>query len=96
MMTYICVRPQVKVSVGRMRIVTFTERSEWKYLILAFTLMPYHICPPQQETRKDEPRLKRKTESDIDMYSKNIKVNRKYIEANTTRLNCSKSIFSSG
>ena len=29
----------------------------------------------QQETRRDEPRLKRKTESDIDMYSKNIKVN---------------------
>ena len=31
-MTYICVRPQVKVSVGRMRIVTFTERSEWNVL----------------------------------------------------------------
>ena len=34
-----------------------------------------YICVrPQQETRRDEPRLKRKTESDIDMYSKNIKV----------------------
>ena len=41
-----------------------------------------YICVrPQQETRRDEPRLKRKTESDIDMYSKNIKVTSKYIEA---------------
>ena len=37
--------------------------------------MVTYICVrPQQETRRDEPRLKRKTESDIDMYSKNIKV----------------------
>jgi len=37
-------------------------------------VMTFICVRPQQETRKDEPRLKRKTESDIDIYSKNIKV----------------------
>ena len=61
--TYICVRPKVggNTTGGEIQ---FTHRQKYR--------SPH--TPPQMEPRRDEPRLKRKTESDIDMYSKNIKV----------------------
>ena len=65
-MTYICVRPQVRLVLD-----------EIGFFLAAFFLLFLRASSNfsfQQETRRDEPRLKRKTESDIDMYSKNIKV----------------------
>ena len=54
-MTYICVRPQVKVSVGRMRIVTFTERSEWNVLFWHFLkAVPYLPTSARNSQRRAE------------------------------------------
>ena len=52
-MTYICVRPQVKVSVGRMRIVTFTERSE-SYFGIYLKAVPYLPTSARNSQRRAE------------------------------------------
>ena len=82
--TYICVRPKVLLLEDYNSLLLEEYNSplleeynsplseEYNYHIDRNTVL--HTHTPQMEPRRDEPRLKRKTESDIDMYSKNIKV----------------------
>ena len=54
-MTYICVRPQVKVSVGRMRIVTFTEHgSGMSYFGIYLKAVPYLPTSARNSQRRAE------------------------------------------